>query len=181
MRAGDAGPGTRRRRDIPLLAEHFLQKIATRKHSPRLQLSENALEVLLAHDWPGNVRELENTLERAVVLATGEMLLAKDIPLGLPSAPATPAGSPVPSPAAPGTDPSDPTRDLDTAVRLLFEVAASDPEFELLPWIERAFTLEAMRRTRGNQVQAAKLLGITRATLRKRVERYGFDRGNFRE
>jgi len=173
-------PLRQRREDIPLLAEHFLQKIATRKHSPRLQLSEEGLEVLLGHDWPGNVRELENTLERAAVLVTGELLLAKDIPLGLTT------------PLLNNTPPADPTAfvtpgsggtaaDLDTAVRLLFGAATADPDFELLPWLERAFTLEAMRRTKGNQVHAAKLLGITRATLRKRVERFGFDRDAFRE
>jgi len=171
-------PLRQRREDIPLLAEHFLTKIANRKHMPRLQLSEEGLEVLRNHDWPGNVRELENTLERAAVLATGDLLLAKDIPLGLAAAalPAAPASAPQDPVNIPGTAP-----ELDTAVAQLFEAAAADPDLELLPWLERAFTLEAMRRTRGNQVQAAKMLGVTRATLRKRVERYGLDRGNFRE
>jgi two-component system nitrogen regulation response regulator GlnG len=48
----------------------------------------------------------------------------------------------------------------------------ADSSMELLPWVERQFTLMAMERTRGNQIRAAKLLGISRATLRKRVERF---------
>ena len=57
------------------------------------------------------------------------------------------------------------------AIDLLFESASEQGE-ELLPWLEREFTQRAMERTNNNQVQAAKLLGITRATLRKRVERF---------
>ena len=56
----------------------------------------------------------------------------------------------------------------------IFSVASAqvDPNVQLLPWLEREFTLHAMKTTRGNQVRAAKLLGITRATLRKRLERF---------
>ena len=56
---------------------------------------------------------------------------------------------------------------------MLLKAAQSKPGVELLPWLEREFTLHAMKATRGNQVRAAKLLGITRATLRKRIERFG--------
>ena len=57
------------------------------------------------------------------------------------------------------------------AIDLLFDCASTEGK-ELLPWLEREFTRRAMERTNNNQVQAAKLLGITRATLRKRVERF---------
>ena len=59
---------------------------------------------------------------------------------------------------------------------MLLKAAQVDPNTQLLPWLEREFTLYAMKTTKGNQVRAAKLLGITRATLRKRVERYGITR-----
>jgi len=59
------------------------------------------------------------------------------------------------------------------AIEVLLKAAQSKPGVELLPWLEREFTLHAMKATRGNQVRAAKLLGITRATLRKRIERFG--------
>jgi DNA-binding NtrC family response regulator len=62
---------------------------------------------------------------------------------------------------------------LETAVEILLDAASTDRSLQLLPWLEREFTLFAMKRTKGNQVKAAKLLGVTRATLRKRIERYG--------
>ncbi|MEI6032978.1 MAG: sigma-54 dependent transcriptional regulator [Verrucomicrobiae bacterium] len=154
-------PLRQRAEDITLLAEYFLQKITNQKHRPPLKLSEEAIRVLEAYQWPGNVRELENTMQRAAVLATADILLPKDIPLGQPleSAPqACEAGGPVTK---------------GRAIDALFEIAAGDPSLALLPWIEREFTLRAMERTHGNQVRAAKLLGITRATLRTRLDRNG--------
>ena len=59
----------------------------------------------------------------------------------------------------------------DRAMEVLFQAASQDPAMPLLPWIEREFTLRAMQKTDNNQVRAAKLLGITRATLRKRLDR----------
>jgi two-component system nitrogen regulation response regulator GlnG len=73
----------------------------------------------------------------------------------------------VPVPASSGR----PT--LEVAVETLLDAASNDHGLQLLPWLEREFTLFAMKRTKGNQVKAAKLLGVTRATLRKRIERYG--------
>jgi two-component system nitrogen regulation response regulator GlnG len=59
---------------------------------------------------------------------------------------------------------------LDAAAALLFEAASARPGLELLPWLEKEFTRRAMDATGQNQMRAAKLLGITRATLRKRLE-----------
>ncbi len=146
--------------DITLLAEYFLQKIANQKHRPPLKLSEESIRVLEAYPWPGNVRELENTMQRAAVLATADVLLPKDIPLGLPS----PETSAEP-------DSKSELPDKDRAIEALFQIASEDPSIELLPWLEREFTTRAVQKTEGNQVRAAKLLGITRATLRKRLER----------
>jgi DNA-binding protein Fis len=72
------------------------------------------------------------------------------------------------------TNPVRPT--LEMAVEILLDAASADRSLQLLPWLEREFTLFAMKRTKGNQVKAAKLLGVTRATLRKRIERYGITR-----
>jgi two-component system, NtrC family, nitrogen regulation response regulator GlnG len=122
------------------------------------------VKVLEAYPWPGNVRELENTLQRAAVLATADVLLPKDIPLGQ-----VPAEHPVRAQASAGSDSEEVTPDL--AVETLFQMAEADPSLQLLPWLEREFTQRAMSRAGNNQVRAAKLLGITRATLRKRLER----------
>jgi two-component system nitrogen regulation response regulator GlnG len=161
-------PLRQRIEDIRLLAEYFLQKVALQKHLPRLQISEEAVRVLESYSWPGNVRELENTIQRACVLATSDLLLPKDIPLGTSerSELASEVASPVA--AAPLT--------TESAIELLLEAAQNDPDVQLLPWLEREFMLYAMKTTKGNQVRAAKLLGITRATLRKRIERFGITR-----
>ena len=55
-------------------------------------------------------------------------------------------------------------------------MAGQDNSLQLLPWLEREFTIAAMKMTRGNQLKAAKMLGVTRATLRKRIERFGITR-----
>ena len=60
--------------------------------------------------------------------------------------------------------------------RQLFQTARKDPKLKVLPAVERELVIEALRETKGNQVHAAKLLGITRATLRKRVEKFGIQR-----
>ena len=153
-------PLRQRQDDIVLLAEYFLQKIANQKHRPPLKLSEEAIRVLEAYPWPGNVRELENTMQRASVLATADVLLPKDIPLGQTLNESAGAAA-------------ENVVTKESAIEGLFKLAAEDPTLQLLPWLEREFTLRAMQKTDNNQVRAAKLLGITRATLRKRLDRNG--------
>ena len=162
-------PLRQRTEDIRLLAEYFLQKVATKKLLPRLQLSEEAMRVLESYSWPGNVRELENTIQRACVLATSDLLTPKDIPLGKEQ-----VGPPAAGEGAPAGAPVELT--TEGAIEVLLKAAQTDPDVQLLPWLEREFTLYAMKATKGNQVRAAKLLGITRATLRKRIERFGITR-----
>jgi DNA-binding NtrC family response regulator len=150
-------PLRQRQEDVPLLARFFLQRLSSATAGIPFRFSQEALDSLTDYHWPGNVRELENTIQRAVVLANTSVLLPSNLPLGQmsPAAPVSQSG---------GNSASD-------AIDLLFE-SASEQGKELLPWLEREFTQRAMERTNNNQVQAAKLLGITRATLRKRVERF---------
>jgi DNA-binding NtrC family response regulator len=68
--------------DVPLLAEHLLQKAAATTGSRPLHLAPETGEALMSHDWPGNVRELENTLTRAAVLATGDVIRPDHIEVG---------------------------------------------------------------------------------------------------
>ncbi len=162
-------PLRQRREDVRLLAEYFLKKIATQKHLPQLKLSEEGVKLMEDYPWPGNVRELENTIQRACVLATSDVLLPKDIPLGVATQRSDDESEN--QTVAVSTNSGRPT--LETAVEILLDAASADRSLQLLPWLEREFTLFAMKRTKGNQVKAAKLLGVTRATLRKRIERYG--------
>jgi two-component system nitrogen regulation response regulator GlnG len=158
-------PLRQRIEDVRLLAEYFLNKVATRQRLPRLKISEDAIKVLEGHNWPGNVRELENTIQRACVFSTSDVLLPKDIPIGAVSG---------------GSESNDLNGDgmstvisKEMAIEALIKAAEADSSMQLLPWLEREFTLHAMRATGGNQVRAARLLGITRATLRKRLEIFG--------
>jgi two-component system response regulator PilR (NtrC family) len=69
-----------RRDDIPLLVQHFLEKYGEENHKTRLELTPDALDLLMEYDWPGNVRELENVIERAVVLSPGNRIDADLVP-----------------------------------------------------------------------------------------------------
>jgi two-component system nitrogen regulation response regulator GlnG len=95
------------------------------------------------------------------VLSTADILLPKDIPLGMAASETVTHGEASSLEHMP----------KDRAVEVLFQAASEDPSLPLLPWVEREFTLRAMQKTGDNQVRAAKLLGITRATLRKRLDR----------
>jgi two-component system nitrogen regulation response regulator GlnG len=135
-----------RQEDIPQLAEYFLQKIAHQKHRPALKLSEEAARVLESYPWPGNVRELENTIQRASVLATADVLLPKDIPLGQVSVSSSESLA----------------NNGDTSIENAIS-RSSTRRRRILPsncsWLEREFTLRAAPRP-NNQVRW-QLLGIT--------------------
>ncbi len=161
-------PLRQRREDIPLLAKFFLQRLSGSHTSNAFRFADETMALLTEHDWPGNVRELENTVQRAVVLANTNVLLPADIPLGqwTPNAAS--------SAEAASSSSETPVMSTEAAIEWLFKTA-DEESLELLPWLEREFTKRALDRTDFNQVQAAKMLGITRATLRKRIERYGFE------
>ncbi|MGY8687807.1 MAG: AAA-type ATPase lid domain-containing protein, partial [Verrucomicrobiales bacterium] len=158
-------PLRERREDIPLLARFFLGRLSSATAGSAFRFSQEALDTLSSYHWPGNVRELENTIQRAVVLANTNVLLPRDLPLGQMS------------PTGTATEASGKINSVDSAIDFLFEAAAREEE-ELLPWLEREFTERALERTGHNQVQTAKLLGITRATLRKRVERFSLGKSD---
>jgi len=78
-------PLRERREDVPLLVDHFTRRIAAALGKPELRVDDDAMAALVAYDWPGNVRELENTMERAVVLATGPTI-TRELVLLMPGA-----------------------------------------------------------------------------------------------
>jgi two-component system nitrogen regulation response regulator GlnG len=129
------------------------------------------LRALESHAWPGNVRELENVVHRAAIMAKGDYILLTDLPAevlrgGTPK-PAEPSAA---APAAPVA--ATPEAAVNEAARVLFENARRQSQLKIIPWVERELIRRALTDTNGNQVQAAKLLGITRATLRKRMEKF---------
>jgi len=147
-----------RRDDIAVLVDYFLRKTGIKRVSP------DVLAILQKHDWPGNVRELENAIARAIVVARGETLMPGDLPADVrePRIVVAPAEA---------VDAS-----LDAAATALFAHARKDPKLKIIPAMEREMITRALVETGGNQVQAAKLLGITRATLRKRIAKFGIER-----
>ena len=149
--------------DIPLLVDYFLQRLVKSGTIPGkiMKISTEALKILEKSSWPGNVRELENVIERSAVVARGDSILPKDLP------------AEVREPKAVAVPPEDLAAAIDAAVRPLYALAKKDPKLKIMMAVERALITRALTETNGNQMQAAKLLGITRATLRKRIEKFG--------
>jgi DNA-binding NtrC family response regulator len=146
-------PLRERGNDVCLLAESLMSRVCHATGHKPPPLSPSARTALLAYPFPGNVRELSNIMERAVLLTEGDVIDASD--LALPSWPQTdrPAGAPSCSQR-----------------RVILPVEGIH-----LEELERDLLRQAMERTRGNKSRAAKLLGLTRATLRYRVEKMGLD------
>ena len=177
-------PLRERKEDIRLLVNYFLKKIAQRQKQAPKSISHEALEFLEQYAWPGNVRELENVMQRAIVVTKGDVILPLDLPASvLQSLPrpvqssavvgvsaATAIETPTEIEAVTAKAGSDP--DLTGISRTLFNWARTNSSLKLIPAVERELIINALAETKGNQVQAAKLLGITRATLRKRVEKF---------
>jgi len=163
-------PLRERRDDIPLLVNYFIKKIAHDQERPPKSVAASVIRALEKYHWPGNVRELENVIRRAHVMGKGDAILSSDLPpeiigptLGASSPPSAGVGEGMANDAA-------------AIARQLFQWAKRDPKLKVIPTVERELIIQALKETNNNQVQAAKLLGITRATLRKRVEKFGIHR-----
>jgi nitrogen regulation protein NR(I) len=174
--------------DVPQLVAYFINKFRLKQGGGPAQISDDALAALQRYSWPGNVRELENCIQRAMVLATGTTIAVANLPVEItrwtapaPAPAAAPSSPSIPSPAAPSAAPALPSnsggpKTLEEAIHVLFECARRDGKLKLLPAAERELIVRALEETGGNQVQAAKLLGITRATLRKRVDKFSIQK-----
>ena len=145
-------PLRQRKEDIPLLAAHFLSHYAERNHKNVKGFSAQCMDMLLHYDWPGNVRELQNAVERAVILCTGEYVTGPELPVNIAklAAEAMPKSS---------------------------EVSSSLAGLPLEE-VERRAIEETLRETGDNKSAAARKLGITRATLHKKLRKYGSDKGD---
>jgi nitrogen regulation protein NR(I) len=164
-------PLRERREDIPLLINYFLNKLARDLQQPPKSIATNVIKALEKYHWPGNVRELENAVRRAHVMAKGDAILLGDL-----SAEITGSGAGTAAVSIAGPSGESAAADLAALGRQLFQWARRDPKIKVLPAIERELVIQALKATDNNQVQAAKLLGITRATLRKRIEKFGIHR-----
>ena len=150
--------------DIPALVHHFVERFSSELGVPRRWPSERALELLARQPWPGNVRELENVVKRALVLASGDVIDADDVRKA-----------------------TDASRGIDTdwthlarrefARSLGGEPSGEEngPYWEFVHRLERGIIQEAMAGSGGNQIQAARALGINRNTLRKKLAELKID------
>jgi two-component system, NtrC family, response regulator AtoC len=132
-----------RRSDVPMLVHWFLDRCAPARY---IQVTSGAMKALLQYDWPGNVRELENCIERAVALGDQQMIDVNDLPPTIASAF---------SPAEP------------IALSKGESVSATDLED-----IERATIQRVFEQVKGDKALAGKMLGISRATLYRKLKRY---------
>jgi nitrogen regulation protein NR(I) len=165
-------PLRERSEDIRLLVNYFLSKFAKDQAGAPRSIAPVVLKSLEKYHWPGNVRELENVIRRALVVSKGEAILMTDLPGEVSGqSQASGAGGPMPVPVGEAG-----TSDITNLARQLFQWARREPKLKIIPAVERELVIQALRETEGNQVHAAKLLGITRATLRKRVEKFGIQR-----
>ena len=137
-------PLRERREDIPILAHHFLKKFAADAKKPMRTISDDALHVLMQHDFPGNVRELKHAIESAVLRETTDQLQRESLPPYLVQ-----EGS--------QTAISDPTDTTDILT---------------LKETERRAIIQALKATKGNISEAARVLGISRNTLYRKMEEH---------
>jgi nitrogen regulation protein NR(I) len=164
-------PLRERRGDIRLLVNYFLKAFAKEQQRAPKSIAPGVIRALEKYHWPGNVRELENVIHRALVVAKGAAILLSDLPAEIAGAA---AASSLPVPAAATGEGA--VEDIARLARQLFAWARRDPKLRLIPTIERELVIQALKEVNGSQVQAAKLLGITRATLRKRIEKFQIER-----
>jgi DNA-binding NtrC family response regulator len=144
--------------DVPVLAQHFLSVFDTRMKKGITGFSDSVMELLLNHSWPGNIRELEHVIERAYVLCNGDTITTDHLPAEIIYA--EPHEQTVSEPVT-----AQPTH-MPPSVPLM----ESDNEVERL--------LDALRRTAGNKAKAARLLGIDRSTLYRKMSSHNIDLSN---
>jgi two-component system response regulator HydG len=131
--------------DILRLAMEFVQRFAERAGKQVTGISQEVAAKLLAYEWPGNVRELENCIERAVALTRFEEIRVEDLP--------------------------ERVRDY----RFSHVVVAANDPADLVPMeeVERRYVLRVLESVDGNKTAAARILGMERKTLYRKLERYG--------
>lgn len=142
--------------DIPLLAAHFMEKFSLRNRKQIRGFTNAALDALVRYTWPGNVRELENAIERAVILSTGDLLSEYELPAYV-------MNSTVPD-------------NKDISVNPSNDVYISNSLSDLsLEEIEKIAIIETLKNSEDNKSEAARRLGITRATLHSKLKKYNIE------
>ena len=194
-------PLRERKDDIPALVEFILQKLAATEKVKPTKISADAMTQLKQYTWPGNVRELENIIYRSAVVSKGDTILVKDFPqefLGpKPESVQKESAEENETSTKPQKERESETiqqqaeevrsdsgiqetssamlsssMSTSEAMELLYAKAREAGNEPILTVIEQEMVRLALRETGGNQLRASKILGITRATLRKRIDQY---------
>ncbi|MFW6049960.1 MAG: sigma-54-dependent transcriptional regulator [Myxococcota bacterium] len=140
----DVPPLRSRGSDILLLAQHFIDRIRKRSGKEVEGISSQAAQKMLEYDWPGNVRELENSMERACALARFDQITVDDLPEKI--------------------------RNYQSSQMV---IASDDPsDLPTLEDLERRYIQRVLKAVAGNKTQAAKVLGVDRRTLYRKLERW---------
>lgn len=153
----DIPPLRERKEDIPLIADHLLRKLEKKFYHMGTQLSEQVIDLFQQHSWPGNIRELENVLERAINVLNGEKIEVFHLPLYL--------------------------RDADMPCETRQESISKDASFnspfpiqplkKTIALVEKQTIVQALATTKGNKLEAAKLLQIGKTQLYEKCKIYG--------
>ena len=145
----DLPPLRERSEDIPLLVQHFLQKNATQVGTEVKKIEPDSLEALVRYPFPGNVRELENAIERACALCENNLITVADLP-----------------PAVQGRGPGSPAAARDNII----EMPIGQRLDEFIQSEERAYIEKTLRYNNGSREKTASMLGISMATLYRKLE-----------
>jgi len=155
--------------DIPLLVDFFLKKYAAANKKPAPAIMENAVEALQTYVWPGNVRELQNYIERAFVLATGNVLTLDLFPRHVQGL------APVRMRRSGPRSPQQLCQELVSASMSEVGESSSNLYDRLVTQIEKELFSQVLKSCGGVQTKAATRLGINRNTLHKKIEDYGLE------
>ncbi|MDH3975192.1 MAG: sigma-54 dependent transcriptional regulator [Deltaproteobacteria bacterium] len=162
-----------RRGDIHLLVEYFLETFSKELNMPRKYLSNEAMKIVNAFSWPGNVRELENTMRRAVVLSRSETIMPEEFPSRLRE-----------DKDHPGSGIDEISLEEIMRIKLTPLIAAVDENNTeglysmVLSQMERPLIRLVLEKCRWNQIKAAKVLGINRNTLKKKMDLLDIRKGS---
>jgi DNA-binding NtrC family response regulator len=153
-----------RKEDIPLLVEHFIERVAKDNGKPLRHFSLAAMRALMDYDWPGNVRELENVVERAIVLSVQEIMEVDLLPESVRGGGAAKGGRlhlaeflpPMPGEAG-------------------AHAGGSHSLFEILEEVERRLILDMLEHSNWNQTEAAERFQVPLSTLNQKIKRLGIE------
>jgi two-component system nitrogen regulation response regulator GlnG len=165
-------PLRERQDDLPRLVEFFVGRFAREQRKENLAVSDEAMDLIRRYPWPGNIRELQSAVRFAVLQSKGSVMLPEFLPRELRD---TSAGIASVLAASPHGDSTNATADLDFEEFVQDRLAAGTESLyaEALERMERQLLSSILRHSQGNQSRAAKLLGITRGSLRNKIRALG--------